>query len=291
LTDQHEYFNYKTNNSVSHERYGDGWFYQTLDQVEESTGMARRVQDKCIGNLVKCGFIEVAVFISSTKNIPNRHFRINEQKILEFFNPQRKNEHMCKKDKCICTHETGKCICAKTPKANVQNAHMLPYSIITNLNDQPKNLKGSNAPLRDAPLSANATPEIDDPEKWEWVNETKPEVEPVSKPKLVERAKNVKTTDEEHAKIVAKHGKEVAEESYVYLSEWKDSATPAQVKKHSSDYFRIMKWVAIQVKETSIRDSDLTKKQNMSKIAPHRKGNKLSTPGDLEDDNFQRRRL
>lgn len=73
-----------------------------------------------------------------------------------------------------------------------------------------------------------------------------------------ERAKNVTTTDEEHKKLIEKFGAAKTQEGYLDLAEWKESATPSQVKKHSSDYRRLRKWVIPSLDEkkpnTSLKD-------------------------------------
>lgn len=65
---------------------------------------------------------------------------------------------------------------------------------------------------------------------------------PESEKKII-RSKDVSTTDKEHKKLVEKFGEPLTVEGYQELAEWKQSATPAQVKKHKSDYYRLRKWV------------------------------------------------
>ena len=65
---------------VYHERYGDGWFYATIDNVEFQTGLTRREQDSAIDKLKRLGCIEIAVFDSP----PKRFIRVNDDKINEY---------------------------------------------------------------------------------------------------------------------------------------------------------------------------------------------------------------
>ena len=57
----------------------NGWFFQTIETVEEMTGLQRKKQEKCIKNLVEKGILE-------QKNIGmprKRYFRLNYEKISE----------------------------------------------------------------------------------------------------------------------------------------------------------------------------------------------------------------
>lgn len=74
------------------------------------------------------------------------------------------------------------------------------------------------------------------------------------------RAKDVFTTEEEHQKLIDKFGEEITLKCYAYLSEWKESADPATVKKHGSDYLRITRWVASAVRERDLRERELAKR-------------------------------
>lgn len=78
----------------------------------------------------------------------------------------------------------------------------------------------------------------------------------------IERRHNIQTTDDEHKKLVSKYGNEFTDLCYDQLSEWKESAPPSQVKKHSSDYLRITKWVAIDLKERQLKEKKLDQSLN-----------------------------
>jgi len=74
------------------------------------------------------------------------------------------------------------------------------------------------------------------------------------KQSLIERRKNIHTSEEEHAKLVQKLGIELTEKCYEELSEWKTSKSlnnPKSVDAHSDNY-RILKWVIEAVKQKEI---------------------------------------
>jgi hypothetical protein len=101
--------------------------------------------------------------------------------------------------------------------------------------------------------------------------------------KLV-RQPQVEVTNDEHKKLIEKFGEDFVKEGYIELSDWKNSASPHQVKKHKSDYYRLRKWVIPGL-------IDQNSKLNESKIAKHRRGSPLVTPGDYDEDNFRRVRI
>jgi hypothetical protein len=81
----------------------------------------------------------------------------------------------------------------------------------------------------------------------------------------IERLYNIHTSDKEHQKLIAKYGAEFTQACYEHLSEWKESAMPSQVNKHKSDYFRITKWVALQLQEHKAREAKLGGQSNSNK--------------------------
>lgn len=75
----------------------------------------------------------------------------------------------------------------------------------------------------------------------------------IEKPKIekVKRRELISTSEEEHAKLLKKLGQDLAEKCYDHLDEWKKSkqeTEPKVVEKHT-DYYRITKWVATEVKK------------------------------------------
>lgn len=82
------------------------------------------------------------------------------------------------------------------------------------------------------------------------------------------KAPEVSVTPEEHEKLIKDFGKDIVEKGYLELSEWKKSADPKQVKKHSSDYYRLRKWVIPDLKNNKERknyygNSSATTRQNI----------------------------
>lgn len=80
-------------------------------------------------------------------------------------------------------------------------------------------------------------------------------------PKKIQRRENVFTSDEDHLKLQKKYGKDLVEQAYDHLREWKLSkkeAEPKSVDKHT-DYYRIIKWVV-----KSLQEGDTKKKINES---------------------------
>ncbi|MES6389990.1 hypothetical protein U6S14_12310, partial [Cutibacterium acnes] len=68
---------------------------------------------------------------------------------------------------------------------------------------------------------------------------------------LVKRREQVKVSDSDHTKLIAKHGEESTEKAYDFLNDWKASKAetdPKALTKHT-DYYRITKWVMKEVKE------------------------------------------
>lgn len=260
---------------VSHPRYGDGWFYATIDNVEFQTGLTRKEQDTALDKLKRLGCIEVAVFDSP----PKRFIRCNDDKINEFLGikiellncPNGQNgKYDLKKELKNSQKETTDL--SKTADRIVQNGRFGPY----------KNIKHKRENIREntyAPSCDDAsTPTFSSPKSpppKEKVQTTKPHP-------------NVEVTVDEHAKLVDKFGIELVTEGYADLSEWKESATPQQVAKHKSDYRRLRKWVIPNlIKEHA--DADRIKQQA---IAPHRRNSKLVTQGDYDDpSNFKIKRF
>ena len=75
LISQYEYF--KNNGELDEQ----GYFYCTIDKMEDNTTLDKHKQSRAINNLVDSGLIE-----KNTKGIPpKRHFKINETNITKLF--------------------------------------------------------------------------------------------------------------------------------------------------------------------------------------------------------------
>ncbi len=70
----------------SHEKYGDGWFYLTIDKAEERTCLSRKEQDHGLNILKKHGLITAVHFGLPMK----RYFKIHDDKVLEIFGLSKK---------------------------------------------------------------------------------------------------------------------------------------------------------------------------------------------------------
>lgn len=260
---------------VYHERYGDGWFYATIDNIEFQTGLTRREQDSAIDKLKRLGCIEIAVFDSP----PKRFIRVNDDKIneylgikIELLNCQ--NVQISKQDfkKDLKSNQKNTTDMTKTPNRIDENAK---FGLLNTIQEHKReNIKEIHAPTElDACVPA-FSPSENLPSKTKT---------PTYRPH-----ENVVVTIDEHTKLLEKFGIELVEEGYADLSEWKDSASPGVVAKHKSDYRRLRKWVIPNLQEEKMK-CDRVKQQN---IAPHRRGSKLVTQGDLEDpSNFKIKRF
>lgn len=79
----------------------DGFFYYTMEDMQEATNLTRHVQDKCIKLLKKVGFISTKV-----KQMPaRRFFKVNKEIIASFL---LNNNSLPKNDKLDCGNSTNK---------------------------------------------------------------------------------------------------------------------------------------------------------------------------------------
>lgn len=267
---------------VFHKTHGDRWFYATIDNVLFQTGLSRREQEGAIQKLKKLGLIELEVFGTPAK----RFFRINEDKVNEHMgikiellscpNVQNSNNKFKKQ------HETDENNPINDQKETTRLAETAnwfggngSHGLINNTREHKReNIKEIHAPTElDACVPAFSSSE---------------NLPPKTKTPTYKPHENVVVTVEEHSKLVDKFGIELVVEGYADLSEWKESASPGVVAKHKSDYRRLRKWVIPNLQEEKMK-CDRVKQQN---IAPHRRGSKLVTQGDLEDpSNFKIKRF
>lgn len=261
------------NELVSHDKYGDRWFYATIDNIEYQTCLTRREQETAIQKLKSMGIIEVAVFGTPAK----RFFRINEDKLNEYLgikielldcrnvqtsNHKYKNKaEKPRKEPEINQKEITRL--AETPNCFGGNGS---HGLINTIQEHKReNIRENTyAPSGD---SAN------EPASFSSANQPTKEM-----PVLVEGAPNVKVTRPEHDKLVEKFGVDLVMEGYDDLSEWKKSANPKQVAKHASDYYRLRKWV---IPDLLKRQADAERIKQQA-IAPHRRGSKMVTSGDYD---------
>lgn len=88
---------------------------------------------------------------------------------------------------------------------------------------------------------------------------------PPTPPKKVFHRPNVSTTEEEHTKLIASHGKEFVDECYDELSLWKED-NPTKAKQKKSDYLCIIRWVIDKVREKRIKAEELAQREKRLKF-------------------------
>ena len=75
LASEYDYWNNK--NEIE-----DGYFYSTIENIEEETTLTAYKQRKCLENLKNNGFVDIQI-----RGIPaKRYIKINEEKVIEIFN-------------------------------------------------------------------------------------------------------------------------------------------------------------------------------------------------------------
>lgn len=80
----------------------DGWFYQTIETVQEKTTLSRRKQDNAIESLEKLG-----VLYSDVRGIPaKRYFKIDYEKISTILFEQNVQTSLSETDKLECAKRT-----------------------------------------------------------------------------------------------------------------------------------------------------------------------------------------
>ena len=278
LADLEDQIDFYKEESVSHEKYGDGWVYTTIETMQKRTCLTKHEQDTAIKKLVSLGLLEVKVFGMP----PKRYFRLNGDKINELCGvkvtllncrkPEISNHNLKEstspqgdeiKNKSTNFPETGNCF--------PENRKYGLISINTNNPDNNTD-KNTYAPSCDSAADPSAS--------------LSSQTSPKPKTPSLQPFPNITVSQVEHDKLVKKFGADLVQEGYEDMSEWKESACPKQVAKHKSDYYRLRKWGI----------PDLIKKQHeadrykQSNIAPHRRNSKLVTPGDLEGyDGFKMR--
>lgn len=88
---------------------------------------------------------------------------------------------------------------------------------------------------------------------------------PPTPPKKVFHRPNVSTTEEEHTKLIASHGKDFIDECYDELSLWKED-NPTKAKQKKSDYLCIIRWVIDKVREKRIKAEELAQREKRLKF-------------------------
>ena len=82
-----EYNYYKKNNRL----VNDEWFYSTSPNIEENTGLSRKLQDKAIKKLIELEFVKTKVMGMPSK----KYFSINFDKIIDFLDKKTTKNQGC----------------------------------------------------------------------------------------------------------------------------------------------------------------------------------------------------
>jgi len=273
-------YHYERDELTNDPKRGPGWCYHTVDGVHDRTGINKDQQASAIKVLIGLGFIEMATFGMPCK----RYFRLNDQKILEFFFPKKIDTKLREASdqgagSLHKVEESLQLAGGKPPShlgADTYNKEHKEKSTKEESLLRRRSSDNSEAPLAPAPAIADA-------KEISCFSPSRDEGPPKPPPKI-KRADQVATTDQEHAKLLAAFEADLVQAAYEDLSEWKQSAKPAQVKKHTSDYYRLRKWVIPQLR-------DAQEKARKAVIAPWRRDSKMVTEGDYEPSTYRRRRL
>ncbi len=94
-------------------KLGNGWFYETIDTMQERLGLTRREQDTALKKLKKTGLISIKVVGIP----PKRHFLINDENVLQLFTDANSQKVI---EKTTNLHKNAKSICTKAPNQFAQ---------------------------------------------------------------------------------------------------------------------------------------------------------------------------
>lgn len=93
---------------------------------------------------------------------------------------------------------------------------------------------------------------------------------------LIERAKGVFISEDNHLKLVAEFGAEFVQEGYIMLSVWKSEQNPNKIKKYN-DYLAFRRWVVKALRKDKIDNAELDQREKrLGKYA-------IATPVDEEE--------
>lgn len=97
LINRYEY-HLENDELTSHEKYGEGWFYFTIEKCEERTCLSRKEQDTALKILKENNLISVVCFGLPAK----RYFKVNEEECLAVFGFSKKHSSLTEKGKLDC---------------------------------------------------------------------------------------------------------------------------------------------------------------------------------------------
>lgn len=134
LASEYDYWNNK--NEIE-----DGYFYSTIENIEEKTTLTAYKQRKCLESLKNKGIIDIQI-----RGIPaKRYIKINEEKVIEIFN-----------NKLLKNLTTG---CKKTSQLEVKKLNGNNNIINNNINKNIKKEKKKKETEFDSVINENFTDE------------------------------------------------------------------------------------------------------------------------------------
>ncbi len=101
-------------------RYGNGWFYETCEKVQERTYLSRKEQDAALKLLIDNDLIEQKNFGVPAK----RHFRLKDENILAIFGLSKNHSRLSDSDKLDCPKGTN-CIVPNGQTAHIYEEQLL----------------------------------------------------------------------------------------------------------------------------------------------------------------------
>jgi hypothetical protein len=97
-----ENYHKKRNELIEIENRGGGWFYNTMEDIKEQTGMTRENQDTALKKLINLGYVLTVI-----KGVPGKkYFQLNEDKIFQFFGLSKNHSRMRDSHNLDCGNHT-----------------------------------------------------------------------------------------------------------------------------------------------------------------------------------------
>lgn len=269
---------------VNDEKHGSDWFYYMYEDVERRTCLSRKNQDTAIRILESHGLIEKKAFGMH----PKRHFRLNFEGIEKFCNRSvstqfaanlSETDKMKKQPSQECVEQNCKdeensknvSFCPKRTNRNVRFGH---FHIYNKPKEEPKNTNTPPYPPvgGDAAEAAArcASKEPSPPDKIGFGSEGVVMLTPQQHEMLLSHM-----SAEERSRLIEDVTLEICQRG-----------KSAFDKKSKSHYHTILSWKRYRDKKDADHVSRYT-----SKIAHHRRNSKLVTPGDYEEESFERERI
>lgn len=232
---------------------GKIWFYRTVEDVESRTGLSRWQQETAIRRLKEAGLLE-----SRRRGLPaKRHFWLDEMSIIAYLAAADATVNSVEKPlSCGGTHHIQ--IEEKPPTLPMESLDNCSGNAADNIRakerkrERNKNLKYENIASGDATTTSSSTASLAASQKPKRCGKESPSRgdRPTGGEERREIAAGVWLSTQEEERLRAKYGsKELFQEGLELLSLWKESADPKQVRKHSSDYYRLHRWVYDRVME------------------------------------------